>query len=166
MSRPIKSAQPPPAPSLLGWSWQLHPQSADQEPLRKSHANGRSDWWKTGMARLISNSYWIASVGVKLMCCTFMYPYPLVSQGGSPRVPSEEERVREVSGEPRGRAGKPEQNPHRGTESPQRLVLPQIRVEYTCRWLDRWSPALVYRDSAQSHASGCALLFSTLLLSF
>lgn len=41
----------------------------------------------------------------------------------------EEEGVRQVSGEPCSRAGEPEQNPHRGTQSPQRLVLPQIRVE-------------------------------------
>lgn len=49
-----------------------------------------------------------------------------VAQGGGPRVSQEEEGVRQVSGEPRGRAGEPEQNPHRGTQSPQRLVLPQI----------------------------------------
>lgn len=50
-------------------------------------------------------------------------------QGGGTRMSPEEKRVCQVSGEPRGRAGEPEQNPHRGTESPQRLVLPQIRVE-------------------------------------
>lgn len=44
-------------------------------------------------------------------------------------MPPEEEGVREVSGEPRGRVREPKQNPHRGTESPQRLVLPQIRVK-------------------------------------
>lgn len=49
-----------------------------------------------------------------------------VMQGGSARVSPEEKGVRQVSGEPRGRAREPEQNPHRGTESPQRLVLPQI----------------------------------------
>lgn len=49
-----------------------------------------------------------------------------VAQGGGPRVSQEEEGVRQVSGEPRGRAGEPEQNPHRGTQSPKRLVLPQI----------------------------------------
>ncbi|KAF5897242.1 cyclic AMP-responsive element-binding protein 1 [Clarias magur] len=38
-------------------------------------------------------------------------------QGGSARVPSQEEGIREVSGESCGRAGKPEQNPHRGAES-------------------------------------------------
>lgn len=70
-------------------------------------------------------------------------------------MPQEEEGVRKVSGEPRGCAGEPEQNPHRGTESPQRLVLPQIRVGDTCQWLDRCPSVPVYRDSAQSHASGC-----------
>lgn len=45
----------------------------------------------------------------------------------------EEEGVCQVSGEPRGRAGESEQNPHRGTQSPQRLVLPQIRVKKTKR---------------------------------
>lgn len=69
-----------------------------------------------------------------------------------------EEGVRQVSGEPRGRAGEPEQNPHRGTQSPQRLVLPQIRVETSpnaCQGLDRCPSVPMYRDSAQSHASGC-----------
>lgn len=52
-----------------------------------------------------------------------------VTQGGSPGVSQEEKGVREVFGEPRGRTGEPEQNPHRGAQSPQRLVLPQIRIE-------------------------------------
>lgn len=47
-------------------------------------------------------------------------------QGGSSRVSQEEEGIRQVSGEPRRSAGEPEQDPHRGTQSPQRLVLPQI----------------------------------------
>lgn len=81
--------------------------------------------------------------------CRFSCRYTLtlglyVTQRSSPRVSQEEERVRQVSGEPRGCAGKPEQNPHRGTQSPQRLVLPQIRVEKSpnaCQVLD-WCPSV------------------------
>lgn len=66
--------------------------------------------------------------------CRFSYRHTLTlglyaTQRSSPGVSQEEERVRQVSREPCGCAGKPEQNPHRGTQSPQRLVLPQIRVE-------------------------------------
>lgn len=50
-------------------------------------------------------------------------------QGGCARVPQEEKGVRQMPGKPCGRAGKPEQNPYRRTQSPQRLVLSQIGVE-------------------------------------
>lgn len=48
-SRPIRSAQPPPAPSLPGSSWPLHLHWAPVEAPRKSRAKGKSDLWKTGM---------------------------------------------------------------------------------------------------------------------
>lgn len=40
-------------------------------------------------------------------------------------MPQEKEGVRQVSGEPRGRAGEPEQDPDRGAESAERPLLPQ-----------------------------------------
>lgn len=40
-------------------------------------------------------------------------------------MPQEKERVRPVPGEPRGRAGEPEQDPNRGAESTERPLLPQ-----------------------------------------
>lgn len=40
----------------------------------------------------------------------------------------EKERVRQVSGEPRGCAGEPKQDPDRGAESTERPLLPQGRV--------------------------------------
>lgn len=49
-------------------------------------------------------------------------------QGSSSRVPQEKERVRQVPGEPRGRAGEPKQDPNRGAESTERPLLPQGRV--------------------------------------
>lgn len=88
-----------------------------------------------------------------------------VMQGGSPGMPQEEEGVCQVSGEPRGRAGKPEQDPHRGAQSSQRLVLPQIWVETSpvaCQVLHMCLCVPAYRDSAQSHAPGCHSSFSTL----
>ena len=51
-----------------------------------------------------------------------------------------------MSGEPCGRAGEPEQNAHRGTQSSQRLVLPQIRVA-----TEGLPPVPMYRDLARSH---------------
>ena len=48
-SRPTRSAQPPPAPSLPGSSWPLHLHWAQVEAPRKSRAKGKSDLWKTGM---------------------------------------------------------------------------------------------------------------------
>lgn len=43
-------------------------------------------------------------------------------------MPQEKERVRQVSGEPCGRVGEPEQDPDRGAEGSQRPLLPQGRV--------------------------------------
>lgn len=43
-------------------------------------------------------------------------------------MPQEKERVCQVSGEPRGRAGEPKQDPDRGAESTERPLLPQGRV--------------------------------------
>ncbi len=45
-------------------------------------------------------------------------------------MPSKEKGICQVSGEPCGRFGEPEQNSHRGTQSTQRPVLSQIRVMY------------------------------------
>lgn len=49
----------------------------------------------------------------------------------------EKERVRQVSGEPRGCAGEPKQDPDRGAESTERPLLPQGRVAAGARW--RWA---------------------------
>lgn len=43
-------------------------------------------------------------------------------------MPQEKERVRQVSGEPRGRVGEPKQDPDRGAEGSERPLLPQGRV--------------------------------------
>lgn len=57
-------------------------------------------------------------------------------QRGCSRVPSEEKGICQVSGEPCGRFGEPEQNAHRGTQGTQRPVLSQIRVMYQTFWRD------------------------------
>lgn len=47
-SRPIRSAQPPPVPSLLGWSWPLRQHWVQAVSPKRSHAKGKSGLWKTG----------------------------------------------------------------------------------------------------------------------
>lgn len=42
MSRPIRSAQPPPAPSLPGWSWPLRRHWVQAESPKRSRAKGKS----------------------------------------------------------------------------------------------------------------------------
>lgn len=49
-------------------------------------------------------------------------------QGGGARVSQEKEGVRQMSGKPRSRAGKPKQDTDRGAESTERHILPQSRV--------------------------------------
>lgn len=52
--------------------------------------------------------------------------FPL--QGGSSRVPQEKERVRQMSGKPRGCVGKPKQDPDWRVESTEGHLLPQSWV--------------------------------------
>lgn len=58
----------------------------------------------------------------------FLIVFLLPLQGGSSRVPQEKERVRQMSGKPCGRAGKPKQDPDRGAEGAEGHLLPQSWV--------------------------------------
>lgn len=54
-------------------------------------------------------------------------------QGGRTRMPQEKEGIRQVSGKPCGRVGKPKQDTDRGVESSEGHLLPQSGVAQTER---------------------------------
>lgn len=72
----------------------------------------------------------------------------LLLQGGGSGMSEEKEGVCPVSGEPRGRAGEPEQDPDRGAESPEGPLLPQGRVAAAAAgWRGSGSSSSAGRDS-------------------
>lgn len=73
---------------------------------------------------------------------SFSFSFPL--QGGSSRVPQEKERVRQMSGKPRGCVGKPKQDPDWRAESTEGHLLPQSWVAAAVLW-SRAEDGAVYR---------------------
>lgn len=73
---------------------------------------------------------------------SFSFSFPL--QGGSSRVPQEKERVRQMSGKPRGCVGKPKQDPDWRAESTEGHLLPQSWVAAAVLW-SRAGDGAVYR---------------------
>lgn len=99
---------------------------------RRPHASERFAYWRTGMKFICVFNVWINVLCRLLQNIMCLNACVLCgTQTGSTRVPSEEERICEVSGESRCCARKPEQNTNRGTQSSQRHLLPQAWVTYT-----------------------------------
>lgn len=98
--------------------------------------------------RLMKNRWAEQKVEAKTLLTTASLTRFLRLQGGGSGMSEEKEGVRPVSGEPRGRAGEPEQDPDRGAESPEGPLLPQGRVAAAAvGWRGSGSGSSAGRDS-------------------
>lgn len=150
------------------WPWIVHARCSTPQQARLTVLSGRKPGLKRGSSLLIK--LWaptavktsapsglcrarILSVGldVKMFSSSdsnifppfsFSFSFPL--QGGSSRVPQEKERVRQMSGKPRGCVGKPKQDPDWRAESTEGHLLPQSWVAAAVLW-SRAGDGAVYR---------------------